>query len=219
MIISETWDEVLKEEFEKEYFKNLMKSVDEEYKTYNIFPKKENIYRALQLTDYNDIKIVILGQDPYHGMGQANGLAFSVNKGIKLPPSLRNIYKELANELGINMSKHGDLTKWAEQGVLLLNTSLTVREGQANSHKNLGWLLFTDEIIKKINLKEEPVIFILWGNKAQEKIKFISDRHYILTANHPSPLSAYRGFFASNNFIDANNILIKNNKKPIDWQL
>lgn len=170
MIISETWDEVLKEEFEKEYFKNLMKSVDEEYKTYNIFPKKENIYRALQLTDYNDIKIVILGQDPYHGMGQANGLAFSVNKGIKLPPSLRNIYKELANELGINMSKHGDLTKWAEQGVLLLNTSLTVREGQANSHKNLGWLSFTDEIIKKINLKEEPVIFILWEIKLRKKL-------------------------------------------------
>lgn len=214
------WDNLLQDEFNKEYYKKLRRYLVNEYEEYTIYPDKYKIFEALKLTSYEDTKIVILGQDPYHGPNQAHGLAFSVEKGVKTPPSLLNIYKELHNTLGCYIPNNGYLTSWANQGVLLLNTSLTVRAGEANSHRNKGWEVFTDSIISKLNERKDPVIFILWGNNAKEKVKLITnENHYILKAAHPSPLSASRGFFGCDHFRKSNEILINLGKKPIEWQI
>lgn len=214
------WDDILSGEFSKDYYINLRKFLIDEYKNKKIYPNMYDIFNALKLTSYEDVKIVILGQDPYHGENQAHGLAFSVNKGIKIPPSLLNMYKELQNDLGCFIPNNGYLVPWAEQGVLLLNTVLTVREGEPNSHKNKGWEIFTDKVISKLNEREDPIIFILWGNNAKEKLKLITNkRHFILTAPHPSPLSASRGFFGCKHFSKANDILKSLHKKEIDWQI
>ena len=191
-----------------------------EYDTKTIYPPKEYLFNALKLTSYKDTKVVIVGQDPYHGEHQAHGLSFSVQKGVKLPPSLQNIFKELDSDLGIKPSLDGDLTNWAKQGVLLLNAVLTVEKDKAASHRNLGWELFTDYIIKTLNKKDEPVVFILWGNFAKEKAKLITNpKHYVIMSPHPSPFSAYTGFFGSKPFSKTNEFLLKNNLKPIDWKL
>ncbi len=219
-LIESDWKDILKDEFTKEYFKDLKQFVEEEYKNKIIYPDYNDLFNALNYTPYENVKVVILGQDPYHGKNQANGLAFSVKENVKIPPSLRNIFKELNDDLGYDIPLNGDLTKWAKQGVLLLNTSLTVIEAKANSHRNKGWEIFTDEIIKTVNKKNTPVVFILWGNNAIEKEKFIdSSKHLILKAPHPSPLSSYRGFFDSKPFSKTNEFLIKNNLKEIDWDL
>lgn len=215
-----TWRDVLHCETETEYFKNLIKKVDEEYKKYTVYPPHKDIFRAFKITKYEDIKVVIIGQDPYHEKGQANGLAFSVNRGVKLPPSLRNIYREIENEYGCEMSKDGDLTSWAMQGVLLLNATLTVRDGLANSNKNIGWQKFTDKVIEKINENNNPIVFLLWGRFAQEKTKYITNKnHFILTAPHPSPLSVHRGFFGCGHFKKANEILKSFGITEIDWKI
>ncbi len=217
---SKGWNELIEEEFNKDYYKNLRQFLIEEYKTKVIYPNMYNIFDALKYTPYEDTKVLILGQDPYHGKNQAHGLAFSVQEGVKTPPSLANIYKELQSDVGCFIPNNGCLIPWAKQGVLLLNTSLTVREGEANSHQNKGWETFTDEIIKKLNKKQEQVIFVFWGGNAR-KIKTLIDykQHYILESDHPSPLSAYRGFFGCNHFSRINEILIDLNKNPIDWQI
>lgn len=218
--LGNTWDELLKEEFSKEYYLRLREFLKIEYSTGTVFPHMNDIYNALKLTDYNDVKVVILGQDPYHGEGEAHGLAFSVKKGIAIPPSLRNIYKELNTSLGCYIPNNGFLEKWAKQGVLLLNTSLTVRKDMANSHSGKGWEILTDAIIKKINARTEPVVFMLWGNNAKSKSWFIdSNRHLVLTSVHPSPLSASRGFFGCNHFKLANEFLETKGIAPIDWQI
>lgn len=197
-MIGNSWDEILKEEFKKDYFVNIKKQLEKTNKI--IYPKKENIFRALKLTDYNDIKVVILGQDPYHGENEANGLCFSVNKDVKIPPSLRNIFKELKEDLNIERD-NTDLSDWALQGILLLNSILTVEKDKPFSHKNLGWNYFTDNIINKINQKKESVIFVLWGNAAREKKKLITNKnHIIIESAHPSPLSYTRGFKNSKPF-------------------
>lgn len=214
------WDDILSGEFSKDYYINLRKFLIDEYKNKKIYPNMYDIFNSLKLTSYEDVKIVILGQDPYHGENQAHGLAFSVNKGIKIPPSLLNMYKELQNDLGCFIPNNGYLVPWAEQGVLLLNTVLTVREGEPNSHKNKGWEIFTDKVISKLNEREDPIIFILWGNNAKEKLKLITNkRHFILTAPHPSPLSASRGFFGCKHFSKANEILKSLHKEEINWQI
>lgn len=219
-ILKNDWKDLLEDEFNKEYYQTLRSFLINEYKTKTIYPDKYDIFNALHFTSYKDIKVVILGQDPYHGPGQAHGLSFSVNPGIKIPPSLLNIYKELNSDLGCYIPNNGYLKKWADQGVLLLNTSLTVRAGEANSHKSIGWEIFTDKIISLVNEKEDPVVFLLWGNNAIKKKNLITDkRHLILTSVHPSPLSASRGFFGSKPFSKINNFLISINKKPIDWQI
>ena len=212
------WDIVLKEEYEKNYFKNIAMFINKEYKEKIVYPPKRDILRALKLTDYNDVKVVILGQDPYHGVGEANGLAFSVNDGIKLPPSLQNIYKELNSDLNIPISTKGDLTCLAKEGVLLLNTVLTVEKDKPASHKNLGWENFTDAIIKKINEKDTPVVFILWGNFAKSKKNLITNpKHLIIESSHPSPFSCNYGFFGSRPFSRTNKFLRENNIKEIDF--
>ena len=201
-------------------YRKLTGIIAQERETQTVFPAECDVFRALSLTDLSDVKVVILGQDPYHDTGQAHGLAFSVPDGVKLPPSLRNIYKELAEEYNLLfMPESGDLTHWAEQGVLLLNTVLTVRAHQANSHAGLGWEDFTDEVIKAVNIHAEPgVVFILWGNPAQKKRKLIDENsHHVLCSAHPSPLSAYRGFFGSNIFRQANELLEKSGKKAVAW--
>ena len=219
-ILKNDWKNLLDDEFNKEYYKTLRNFLITEYKTRTIYPDKYDIFNALHFTPYKDIKVVILGQDPYHGPGQAHGLSFSVNPGIKTPPSLLNIYKELNSDLGCYIPNNGYLKKWADQGVLLLNTSLTVRAGEANSHKSIGWEIFTDKIISLVNEKEDPVVFLLWGNNAIKKKDLITNkRHLILTSVHPSPLSASRGFFGSKPFSKINNFLISVNKKAIDWQI
>lgn len=212
-----TWKDILTNEEKKEYFKNLEKFLKEEYTNKVIYPKKEEIYRAFDLVPYENVKVVILGQDPYHNVGQANGLAFSVNENIDLPASLKNIYKEIENEYGYRMQKNGDLTNWAKQGVLLLNTVLTVEEHKPNSHKNKGWEQFTDAIIKYLSSREKPLIFVLWGLNARSKKKYIATRHYVLEAPHPSPLSCYRGFFGCNHFKKINEILQYLHEKEINW--
>ncbi|MBC2856025.1 uracil-DNA glycosylase [Cetobacterium sp. 2A] len=218
--IGNDWDEVLRSEFEKEYYKKLKMTLVEEYKTQVIYPPKDEIFEAFKLTSYKDCKVVILGQDPYHGAGQAHGLAFSVNVGIPIPPSLRNIYKELNQELGTFIPNNGYLVSWAKQGILLLNTALTVRAGDANSHSKIGWEIFTDDVIKKLNEKQDSVIFILWGNNAKSKKKLITNsNHYILEGVHPSPLSASRGFFGCDHFKKTNEILESLGKDRIDWQI
>lgn len=219
-ILKNDWKDLLDDEFNKEYYQTLRNFLITEYKTRTIYPDKYDIFNALHFTPYKNIKVVILGQDPYHGPGQAHGLSFSVNPGIKTPPSLLNIYKELNSDLGCYIPNNGYLKKWADQGVLLLNTSLTVRSGEANSHKSIGWEIFTDKIISLVNEKEDPVVFLLWGNNAIKKKDLITNkRHLILTSVHPSPLSASRGFFGSKPFSKINNFLISVNKNPIDWQI
>lgn len=213
------WEDILKDEYNKEYFLNLKKFLEQEYGKYTVFPKKSDIFKSLKLTEYEDTRVVILGQDPYHDDNQANGLAFSVNDGIKLPPSLVNIYKEIESEYQCKVNRRGNLEYLARQGVLLLNTVLTVRAHNANSHKDMGWEIFTDKIIEKLNEREDPVIFVLWGNNAIKKEKLINKgRHYVLTAAHPSPLSAYRGFFGCNHFKKINEILRYLNKEEIKWK-
>lgn len=212
------WEDILKDEYNKEYFLNLKKFLEQEYGKYTVFPKKSDIFKSLKLTEYEDTRVVILGQDPYHDDNQTNGLAFSVNDGIKLPPSLVNIYKEIESEYQCKVNRRGNLEYLARQGVLLLNTVLTVRAHNANSHKDMGWEIFTDKIIEKLNEREDPVIFVLWGNNAIKKEKLINkERHYVLTAAHPSPLSAYRGFFGCNHFKKINEILRYLNKEEIKW--
>ena len=214
------WDRLLREEFHKPYYLALRQFLKEEYQTQVIYPPKEDIFNALKATSYADTKVVILGQDPYHGVGQAHGMAFSVNPGVAVPPSLRNIYKELHDSLGYAIPDHGYLMPWAKQGVLLLNTVLTVRAGQPQSHQNKGWEMLTDEIIKLLNQKDETVIFLLWGTPAKKKQVLITNpKHVILTAVHPSPLSAHRGFFGCNHFKQVNELLEKQGRAPIDWSL
>lgn len=219
-LIGNKWDKILDEEYHKEYFINIVKYINKAYKERSIFPPKNYILRALSLTDYDDVKVVILGQDPYHGVGEANGLAFSVNNGINLPPSLKNIYKELNNDLGIEIPNTGDLTCWAKEGVLLLNSVLTVEKDKPASHKNIGWETFTDAIISKVNKKNTPVVFILWGNFAKSKKKLITNpKHLVIESSHPSPFSCNYGFFGSKPFSKTNTFLKKNNLKEIDFNV
>ncbi len=218
--IADDWKDRLASEFSKPYFKELWDKVNEEYETTTVYPAKENIFNALRYTPYNKVKILLLGQDPYHGEGQAHGLAFSVQHGVPAPPSLVNMFKELASDVGITAPSTNCLTSWAEQGVMLLNTVLTVREGEPNSHKKYGWTTFTDSIISALNDREDPVIFLLWGANAKEKLPLITNsHHFILSAPHPSPLSASRGFFGCRHFSKANTILERLGKEPIHWQL
>lgn len=217
-MIGNDWDEKLKVIWESPGFKNFYKKIMDMYEVKEIYPPKDYIFNALKLTSYENTKVVIVGQDPYHGKGEAHGLSFSVQKGVRVPPSLQNIYKELKDDLGIPPKDNGDLTGWAKQGVLLLNSVLTVEKDKAASHRNLGWEPMTDYIIKLINLKEEPVVFILWGNFAKEKAKLITNsHHYIVMSPHPSPFSAYSGFFGSKPFSKTNKFLEKNGLVPIDW--
>lgn len=211
------WDNVFKKINENHDFSTLKETLSSRYQSGNVFPPREEIYTAFDLTPFENVKVVILGQDPYHGEGQAHGLAFSVNDGIKLPPSLRNIYKELEDDLGIKRHS-GSLKDWAREGVLLLNTVLTVDESQANSHRGLGWEVFTDSVIEAVSDNLEGVVFILWGKPAQSKIKLIdTTKHHIIQSVHPSPLSAYRGFFGSKPFSQTNDYLVSQGLKPIDW--
>lgn len=217
-IIGNGWDEILNDEFERPYFKRLRTAVEEEYEKYTVFPPHDLVYAALKTVDYSDVKVCILGQDPYHGFGQANGMAFAVGKGIELPPSLKNIFTELESDLGVTLQgDNGTLIGWAKQGVLLLNTVLTVRSGQPQSHAALGWQTFTDVIIRALAGREKPLAFVLWGSNAIRKKEFISGNHLVITSPHPSPLSAYRGFFGSKPFSRVNEFLTENGQTPIDW--
>lgn len=219
-MIGNDWDQKLEIIWNSPGFQKFYKMIMAEYDKKIIYPLKDYIFNALKLTSYKDTKVVIVGQDPYHGENQAHGLSFSVQKGVKLPPSLQNIYKELESDLGIPPKSDGDLTGWAKQGVLMLNAVLTVEKDKAASHRNLGWEPMTDYIIKLLNKKDEPVVFILWGNFAKEKAKLIKNpKHYIIISPHPSPLSAYSGFFGSKPFSKTNDFLVKNRIPPIDWSL
>ena len=218
--ITNDWLPALKGEFQKEYYKQLHQTVLQEYRTRQIFPAADDLFNAFHLTPLSDVKVVILGQDPYHEIGQAHGLCFSVKPGIPAPPSLVNIYKELQDDLGCFVPNNGYLVKWAEQGVLLLNTVLTVRAHQANSHRGIGWEQFTDAAIKVLNEQDRPIVFILWGKPAQMKKQMLNNpKHLILEAPHPSPLSSYRGFFGSKPFSKTNAFLKQNGIKEIDWQI
>lgn len=219
-MITEKWDKILEEEYKKDYFINMLKTLQIEYRTKTIFPPKQDVFKALRLTDYDNIKIVILGQDPYHGTGEAEGLSFSVQDGIRKPPSLKNIFKELKDDLGYDEPESGSLIRWAKEGVLLLNSLLTVEKDKPLSHKKLGWETFTDEIIKKINEKETPVVFILWGAYARSKKVYITNpNHFIIESAHPSPFSARNGFFGSKPFSKANNFLISKKISPVNFKL
>ena len=214
------WDTVLDSEYHKEYFANIVKFVNKVYKEKTIFPPKARILSALDITDYNDVKVVILGQDPYHGIGEANGLAFSVNDGVKIPPSLKNIYKELHDDLGVEIPNTGNLESWAKEGVLLLNSVINVEKDKPASHKNIGWETFTDSIIKKLNERDKPIVFILWGNFAKSKKELITNpKHLVLTSSHPSPFSVNYGFFGSKPFSKTNEFLRRNGIKEIDWTI
>lgn len=214
------WKRLIELEKEKEYFKKLEYFLKEEYESQKIYPPKNEIYKAFEITPYENVKCVILGQDPYHGENQAMGLSFSVNKNIEIPKSLKNIYLELKEEYGFAIPKHGDLTYWAEQGVLLLNSVLTVKSKNPGSHKNKGWEIFTDEILNSLNRKENPIVFMLWGNYAKEKKKLLTNpNHLILETVHPSPFSVYKGFFGCNHFKLCNEFLITKNINPIDWEI
>ena len=214
------WDDILKDEFDKQYYLELREFLIKEYKSHLIYPDKYKIFEALKLTDYEDVKIVILGQDPYHGPNQAHGLAFSVSLGVPIPPSLLNIYKELERDMNFRIPNHGYLVDWSKQGVLLLNTALTVRAGMANSHRGKGWEVFTDQVIRHLSLREKPMVFLLWGKNAAEKEALIdTSKHLVLKAPHPSPLSAHRGFLGCGHFSKANEFLIKNSIAQINWQL
>jgi uracil-DNA glycosylase len=219
-IFQNDWAHVLEDELQKEYYQNLRKWLKDEYEMNTPHPPMYDIFNAFHYTAYEDVKVVLLGQDPYHGPNQAEGLSFSVKKGVKIPPSLRNMYKELQDDLGCPFPAHGSLVKWAEQGVLLLNTVLTVEDGKANSHRGKGWERFTDHVISLLNEREKPVVFVLWGKPAQAKQSLIdSSRHYIVTAPHPSPLSAHRGFFGSRPYSKTNRFLREQGMKEIDWCL
>ena len=218
--IANDWLEPLKPEFSKQYYRELYQKVIEEYKTHLVFPPSDDIFNAFALTPLHDVKVVIIGQDPYHNVGQAHGLCFSVRPDVEIPPSLVNIYKELHDDLGCYVPNNGYLVKWAKQGILLLNTVLTVRAHQANSHRGMGWEQFTDAAIRILNEEDRPIVFILWGAPAQTKKKMLNNpRHLILEAPHPSPLSAYRGFFGSRPFSKTNAFLDENGLTPIDWQI
>lgn len=214
-----TFKTIIQEEAKQPYYQELHAFVEQEYATHTIYPPHKQIYHAFNFCDYEDIKVVILGQDPYHEIHQANGLAFSVNKGIRIPPSLVNIYKEAMMDVGIPQPHSGDLTPWARQGVLLLNTVLTVRDGMANSHKGHGWEIFTDHIIEIMNEREKPLVFILWGAQARRKAPMINPRHLVIQSAHPSPLSAHRGFFGSRPFSRCNEFLVNKGMTPIDWRI
>lgn len=219
-LLGNDWAQVIGSEFEKDYYQSLSDFLKIEYQTKTIYPDEKDIFNAFEYTPFSSLKVVLIGQDPYHGPGQAHGLSFSVKPGIPAPPSLVNIYKELHDDMGVQIPKHGYLKHWAEQGVLLLNTVLTVRAGEANSHRGNGWETFTDQVIRCINNREEPVVFWLWGRPAQDKAKLITKtNHLILMAPHPSPLSVYRGFYGSKPFSKTNDFLIENGKAPIDWTL
>lgn len=219
-ILKNDWEPLLAPEFEKPYYQKLRQFLKEEYSTHVIYPNADDIFNALHYTSYEDTKVIILGQDPYHGPNQAHGLSFSVQPGVKTPPSLQNMYKELHADLGCEIPNNGYLVKWAEQGVLLLNAVLTVRQGEANSHKGKGWEHFTDRVIELLNERDKPVIFILWGRHAQAKKKLITNsNHHIIESVHPSPLSARRGFFGSKPFSKVNEVLSSMNEKEMDWQI
>ncbi|MCK4737556.1 MAG: uracil-DNA glycosylase [Sulfurimonas sp.] len=220
MILNKNWHTFLENELQKEYFIKLQTYIESEYKTKTIFPKYENIFRAFNLISPQEVKVVIIGQDPYHGINQANGLAFSVCNECKIPPSLKNIFKELGDDIGCNTPINGNLTQWAESGVLLINSVLSVIESKPNSHKNIGWEIFTDSVIHQLSLKYDNLVFILWGSPSQKKESLIDgNKHLILKAPHPSPLSSYRGFFGSKPFSKANRYLKAKGKKEIDWCL
>lgn len=219
-MIGNEWDNLLKSEYNKEYFLSLEKFISNEYKIKTIYPKMSEIFKAFQETPYDKIKVVIIGQDPYHGENEAEGLSFSVKKGIAKPPSLMNIFTELRDDLGYKIPNNGSLESWAKEGVLLLNSTLTVVKDTPKSHSNKGWEIFTDEVIRIINKKNTPVVFILWGSDARSKKALITNKiHYIIESPHPSPLSAYRGFFGSKPFSKANAFLVKNNIKPVNWEI
>ena len=218
--IGNSWDEILRDEWDKPYYKQLRAFLKDEYSKYEIYPDMHDIFNALKLTPYENVRGVIIGQDPYHEPGQAHGLCFSVRPGTPIPPSLQNIYKEIHDDLGLPIPSSGDLTKWAESGVLLLNNVLTVRRGQANSHQNKGWELFTDRVISELNKKDTPVVFLLWGANARNKCNIITNPiHRKLVTVHPSPLSAYRGFFGCRHFSECNKILTEAGIPPIDWSV
>lgn len=218
--IKNDWLAPLNDEFGKPYYRDLYLKIREEYSKYRIFPKSDDIFNAFEFTPLKDVKVVILGQDPYHGENQAHGLSFSVNYGIDIPPSLKNIYKELQEDLGCYIPNHGYLKKWADQGVLLLNTVLTVRAHEANSHRNIGWEQFTDAAIRVLNEQDRPIVFLLWGSPAQKKAAGLNNpKHLVLKTTHPSPLSSYRGFEGCRHFSKCNDFLIKNGVQPIDWQI
>ncbi|WP_198936761.1 uracil-DNA glycosylase [Domibacillus epiphyticus] len=217
-ILQNDWGPLLQNEFEAPYYKKLQSFLQEEYKSNTIYPQMNDIFNALHYTPYEKVKVIILGQDPYHGPGQAHGLSFSVQPGVAVPPSLRNIYKELHTDLGCMVPTHGYLKQWADEGVLLLNTVLTVRAGQAHSHRAKGWETFTDRVITLINEREKPAVFILWGRPAQSKKSLIDEsRHFVIQSPHPSPLSASRGFFGSGPFSKTNKLLAEMGEKPINW--
>ena len=219
-ILKNDWANLLDDEFQKDYYLKLRAALIQEYKKHTIYPDMYDIFNALHYTPYKDVKVVILGQDPYHGEGQAHGLSFSVKPGVRIPPSLLNIYKELKDDLGYDIPSNGYLEKWAKQGVLLLNTTLTVRKSQADSHRKIGWKYFTDRIIQVLNEREKPIVFLLWGNHARDYKNFISNEwHYIIESPHPSPFSANRGFFGSRPFSKANKFLKENNMEAIDWKI
>lgn len=213
-----TWEELLEQEKQKDYYIQLDSFLEEEYRSNTIYPKREEIFTSLKWTPYEKVKVVILGQDPYHGPNQAHGLSFSVKPEVKVPPSLKNIYKELHHDLGCPIPNHGYLKSWAEQGVLMLNTVLTVQAGKANSHRGMGWETFTNEVINFLNQREEPIIFVLWGNPAQKKLALIDkEKHGIILSTHPSPLSAHRGFLSSRPFSTINRLLEDSRQSPINW--
>ena len=215
-----SWDELLKDEFEKEYYLKIREFLKREYGSKTIYPSMYDIFNALKYTDYNDVKIVILGQDPYHGPNQAHGLSFSVRDGVAIPPSLKNIFKEMNSDIGFAIPNSGNLTKWAKNGVLLLNTTLTVEAGRPNSHKDIGWQLFTDRIIEVLNEREKPMVFMLWGANAKSKVPVITNgKHLILTAAHPSPFSAHSGFFGCKHFSLANKFIEENGMSMVDFTM
>lgn len=216
--IRKSWYDLLKDEFQKDYFKKLQKFLKVEYSKYEIYPPEDKIFNALNHVPYDKIKVVIIGQDPYHEPGQAQGMSFSVPENIEIPPSLVNMMKEIESDLGIKCYNNGNLERWANQGVLLLNTVLTVRRGQANSHKDKGWEILTRKIIELIGKREKPIVFLLWGSYAQSYENLIGPQHLVLKAPHPSPLSAYRGFFGCKHFSKCNEFLKQNNEEPIDWR-
>lgn len=219
-IFKNDWQEILEGEFEKDYYKDLRKLLIEEYRHHQIFPQAQDIFNAFHYTSYKDLKVLILGQDPYHNLGQAHGLAFSVKEGVKIPPSLQNIYKELNSDLGLAIPNTGYLKSWADEGIMLLNTTLTVRAHEPMSHSKIGWEIFTNSVIEKISEKKEPVVYILWGNHAKARKKFINnENHLIIEGVHPSPLSANRGFFGSRPFSRANKFLLERGVTPPSWEV